>query len=353
VFAEMALAGVTTVGEFHYLHHRPEGEPYADPNAMGHAVVEAAAAAGVRLTLLDACYLRGGFDRPLESRQLRFGDGDAGMWLDRVAALDDALGADSTTSTTSTSSTARVGAAIHSVRAVDPASMAVIAEAARDHRWPLHLHLSEQEAENHACLAATGRSPTHLAADSGVLGPTTTAVHATHVSAGDIATLGRSGTGVCLCPTTERDLGDGIGPADALAGSGCPLSLGLDSNAVIDLFEEARAVELGERLATHRRGLNDPAALLVAATVGGVEALGWARDVADVIAIDVDGPRLAGGPTAGDDATAVAAGVVFAATAADVTTVVVGGEVIVRDREHLGLGDVGRLLADSVGGLWS
>ena len=237
VYAEMALAGVTCVGEFHYLHHAPGGRPYDDPNAFGAALLAAADDAGVRLTLLDACYLAGGPGQELRGAQRRFADRDALTWVDRV---DELRGAER----------ARIGAAIHSVRAVPPEQLTTVAGWACQRGVPLHFHLSEQRAENADCLAVSGRTPTALLADHGALGAGSTAVHATHLTDADIGLLGRSATTVCMCPTTERDLADGIGPARSLADAGTPLSLGTDSNAVVDLFEEARAVELDERLAT-------------------------------------------------------------------------------------------------------
>ncbi|HZB51736.1 MAG TPA: formimidoylglutamate deiminase [Mycobacteriales bacterium] len=330
-YAEMALAGVTTVGEFHYLHHGPGGRPYADPNAMAEALRQAAADAGVRLTLLDACYLAGGLDarghRPLAGVQERFGDGDADRWAARVAALRPSAGM-------------RVGAAVHSVRAVPAAAVEVVAAATAG---PLHVHLSEQPAENDACQAYYAGTPTELLDRHGALGPRTTAVHATHLTAGDIATLGRSGTTACLCPTTERDLADGIGPARALADAGSPLALGSDQHAVIDLLEEARALEMHERLASGQRGRFAPAELLAALTRHA--AIGWDAGrlapgaPADLVAVALDSPRTAG--CAPDQ-------VLLAATAADVRTVLVGGEVVVRDGRHR-LGDVGRLLRDAIG----
>ncbi|HSO55377.1 MAG TPA: formimidoylglutamate deiminase, partial [Actinomycetes bacterium] len=210
-YAEMALAGITAVGEFHYLHHDPAGRPYADPNQMGEALIEAAGRAGIRLTLIDTCYLRAGLDgQPLTGAQVRFGDGDAGAWADRAEALRDRP-------------RVRVAAGVHSVRAVDAAAMATVAAWAADRHAPLHLHLSVQRAENRACLAATGRTPAALAESAGVLGSRTTAVHATHLTDQDVALLGATGTGACLCPTTERDLADGVGPARALADAGSPL----------------------------------------------------------------------------------------------------------------------------------
>jgi formiminoglutamate deiminase len=339
-YAEMALAGVTAVGEFHYLHHDPDGRPYADPNRMGHALVEAAGLAGVRLTLIDTCYLRAGLGgERLAGPQVRFGDGDADAWAARAGSLRD-------------TATVRVAAGIHSVRAVDEAGMAVVAGWARDRATPLHLHLSEQRAENRACLAATGRTPAALAASAGVLGPRTTAVHATHLSADDITRLGATRTTACLCPTTERDLADGIGPARALADAGSPLCLGSDSHAVIDLFEEARAVELDERLATERRGHHRAEDLLAAATTAGMHALGWDAGrlepgrLADLVTVALDSPRLAGALPAD-----LVDHLVFAATAADVTHVVVGGRQIVQDGRHLPVGDVGAALARAIAAL--
>lgn len=333
VYAEMALAGVTCVGEFHYVHHDRAGRPYADPNAMGDALVAAAAEAGVRLTLLDACYLTGGFGRPIEDPQLRFGDGSAQAWASRVSRLR-------------VPPHARIGAAIHSVRAVPRAEMAPVVAWAGEREAPLHLHLSEQRAENEACMAAYGRTPTALLADAGALGPSTTAVHATHLTEGDVKLLGGSRTGVCLCPTTERDLADGIGPARTLADAGTPLSLGSDSHAAIDLFEEARAVELDERLRTERRGHFGADELLRAVTAGGHASLGWPSAgrlepgaQADFCTVALDTPRLAGSRPE-----TVLQSVVFAATAADVRHVVVGGRQVVADGEHLLVGDVGAAL---------
>ncbi|MBN2623045.1 MAG: formimidoylglutamate deiminase [Acidimicrobiales bacterium] len=318
-FAELVLAGVTCVHEFHYLHQ---------PAGMDDAVCEAARRAGIRLVLLDTCYLRAGFDgAALDPVQRRFSDGDVDRWATRAERM------------ASANPDVTVGAAIHSVRAVDPASMAGVARWARERQVPLHLHLSEQQAENTACLAATGCTPTELAHDHGVLGSSTTAVHATHLAAGDIARLGSSGTTVCLCPTTERDLADGVGPAATLAEAGCPLRLGSDSHAVVDLFEEARAVELDERMVTGRRGLHPPGALLGAASGGRRLAPG---EPADITVVDLGGTRLAG-----IDATEPGPMLVAAATAADVTDVVVAGRHVVRQGRHTGL-DVAAALRTAI-----
>ncbi|MEU1402037.1 formimidoylglutamate deiminase [Streptomyces sp. NPDC005728] len=342
VYAEMALAGVTCVGEFHYVHHAPGGTPYADPNAMGEALIAAAAEAGVRITLLDTAYLSAGIvnkhrGEPPNSHQLRFSDGSAEAWAERCAVLKER-------------DHARIGAAIHSVRAVPAGQLETVARWAQERRAPLHVHLSEQTAENDACQAAHGCTPTRLLADHGVLGPRTTGVHNTHLTAEDIALLGGSGTGTCMCPTTERDLADGIGPAVALQRAGSPLSLGSDSHAVIDLLEEARAMELNERLRTRTRGHWTAAALLRAATADGHAALGWADAgtieagaLADLTTIALDSVRTAGPlPRLGAETA------VFAATAADVRHTVVGGRHVVRDGVHQLVPDVPSALADAI-----
>ncbi|MCW2539917.1 MAG: formiminoglutamate deiminase [Frankiales bacterium] len=342
LYAEMALAGVTTVGEFHYLHHGPAGQRYADENELAYALIQAAHEAGIRLTLLDACYLAGGLDagghRPLAGVQLRFGDADADGWLDRVADLQASTpvaGNDSVV----------IGAAIHSVRAVPRQALATVAKFADGQ--PLHVHLSEQPAENAAALAFYGRTPTALLSEAGVLGPDTTAVHATHVSNEDIALLGQSHTSLCLCPSTERDLADGIGRAGALSAAGCRLSVGSDQHSQVDLIAEARDIEQHERLATGVRGTFGPDALLGAltqhASLGVVDAsrIEVGRR-ADLVAIRLDSPR-----TAGIDPALV----INTASSADVDTVLVDGDIVVANGQHR-LGDVGALLARAVEALW-
>ncbi|MEU6134048.1 formimidoylglutamate deiminase [Nocardioides sp. NPDC047086] len=339
-YAEMALAGITTVGEFHYLHHDPDGRPYAEANAMGEALIAAAADAGIRITLLDACYLTGAPGQPLEGTQLRFGDGDAAAWADRVSAL-------------SGSDHARIGAAIHSVRAVPADQLATVAGWAAEQGAPLHFHLSEQRAENQACQERHGCTPTELLARHGALGRLSSAVHATHLTDTDIAALGDSGTTICMTPTTERDLADGIGPARDLADAGSPVSLGSDSNAIIDLLEEARALELDERLRTERRGHWSAAGLLRAATVDGHACLGWPESgrivpggLADLTTVSLDSVRLAGWAPG-----TLLESTVFAGAAQDVTDVIVGGNEVARDRRHLAVGDVAGALHRAITGI--
>ncbi len=206
------------------------------------ALIAAAAEAGIRITLLDTCYLAAGFGEPAAGPQLRFSDGDArgaGRRAPERCAAPRTRGS---------------GPPLHSVRAVPADQLETVAGWARERGAPLHVHLSEQRAENEACLAAHGRTPAELLDEHGALGPASCAVHATHLTGGDVARLGAGGTAICMCATTERDLADGIGPARALADAGAPLCTGSDSHAVIDPFEEARAVELDERLRSERRG---------------------------------------------------------------------------------------------------
>jgi formiminoglutamate deiminase len=339
VYAEMALAGITTVGEFHYLHHGAEGRAYSDANAMGHALVQAARDAGVRIALLDTCYLAGGFDQPLEGVQRRFGDGSADGWATRAADL---------ATTYDDAADVVVGAAIHSVRAVPVEQLKPVADWAAAREAPLHVHLSEQRAENDACQDRHGVTPTRLLHDNGALGPRTSAVHATHLAGDDVELLADSETAVCLCPTTERDLADGIGPSLALRDAGVALTLGSDSQSVIDLFEEARGVELDSRLSTEARGHFDGVSLLAAAT-GGHGRLGFATAgrlavgaPADLVAVRLDSVRTSGAlPETALDT------IVFAATAADVTEVVVAGRHLVESGRHV-LGDVGLLLRNAI-----
>jgi len=340
VYAEMTLAGITSVGEFHYVHHEAGGAHYADPNAMGHAVIDGAADAGIRLTLLDTCYLSSAPDgAPLSGLQLRFGDGTGDRWAQRVEALRQHVGG---------RPAVLVGAALHSIRGVPLQHMPAVVEWAAAHGAPLHVHSSEQTREVEQCLAAHGRTPTAVLRDVGALGPRTTAVHATHLTSDDIADMDGTSTGACFCPTTERDLGDGIGPAPALLAGRGLFSLGSDSHAVIDLFEEARAVELDERLASRTRGTITADRLLRAATYDGHRALGWtdAGELAvgaraDFVAVQADSIRTAGGG-------ATVENVVFAAAAADVTDVVVDGRAVVVDRKHVTVPDAEAELASTI-----
>lgn len=339
-YREMVACGITTVGEFHYVHHQSDGTPYADPNEMGRVVIRAARDAGLRITLLDTCYLSSGFGAPVEGVQVRYSDGSADRWAARV---DDLGGFGSGPAQDGVV----IGAAIHSVRAVPRDQVSIVAQWARAR--PLHVHVSEQVAENDACQAAHGLSPTLLLAEEGALGPLTSAVHATHLCAADVAVLGETRTFACFCPTTERDLGDGIGPSRLLAAAGSRLTLGSDSHATIDLFEEMRGTELDERLAAQSRGHWSANELLAAASYDGHESLGFpdagriaVGDRADLVTLDTRTPRTAG--TGSDEFTAV-----FAAGASDVTRVMIDGVVRFERAEATA---IGRELDAAIARIW-
>jgi formiminoglutamate deiminase len=321
-YAEMLASGIGAVGEFHYLHHGPNGTPYDDPNAMGRALLAAADDVGIRIRLLDTCYLAAGIGREPEGVQLRFSDGTAEAWAQRVAAFDDD----------------RMGAAIHSIRAVPRDQLGTVVAAAGQR--PLHVHVSEQVAENEECRAAYGMTPVEVLAEAGALGPSTTLVHATHLTDADVRAIGTSSCTVCLCPTTERDLADGLGRGADLRDAGARISLGSDSHAVIDLFEEMRGTEMHDRLRTGVRGHWSAEDLVACAVEHGHTSLGL--EPAGTVTIDATSPRTAGIT----DATTAA---VYAATAADVTEVEIDGR-IVFDGDH---GRVGRDLAAIIEKVWA
>jgi formiminoglutamate deiminase len=314
VFAEMLVSGYTTVGEFHYVHHRGDGSPYVPAHAMELAIAEAASEVGIRLVLLDACYLDGAIGQTLSPGQRRFGDGSATAWLARWRALRNVIESDRVT----------LGAAIHSVRAVSPTSMAEIRDALGD-ETPLHIHVSEQPQENTDCVAAYGDTPVGVLAGLGMLHSRLSIVHATHLTPADRALVSASGCTVVMCPTTEADLGDGIGPAFELASGGARIAIGSDQNAVIDPFLELRGLEAGERLSSGRRGRFSPAALLSVGTVDGYASLGISRSVlvagdpCDLVELDPASMRTIG--SAADQ-------MLLTATASDIQRVIVGGETV-------------------------
>ncbi len=334
-YTEMLCAGYVAVGEFHYLHHGSGGRRHADPNETGRALIAAAREVGLRITLLDTCYLAAGIGEEPAGVQLRFSDGDADRWAERVTALVPSEGV-------------VIGAAIHSVRAVPRDQIATVVAGAAGR--PLHAHVSEQVAENEAALAVHGISPTRILHEAGALGPMSTAVHATHLSGDDIDLLASTGGTACFCPTTERDLGDGIGPGQALRDAGVPLTIGSDSQAVIDPLEEVRCLELHERLASQSRGVWSDAELMEVGTVNGHRSLGFpdagsiaVGNRADLVVVDPSSVRTAGtGPAV--------ASAIFAGTAADVVAVMVDGHL----RDVAALRE--RCAADldaSIGALWA
>lgn len=287
-FRELYRAGVRTVGEFHYVHHQPDGTPYAERTLLADAVIAAARDARLRIALLRVVYHRAGAGRPPEGAQRRFSD----PTLDAAIADVDALrlryrGA----------ADVRVGVAPHSVRAVPPSWLGPIAAYAREHGLPIHMHVAEQPAEVRACLEESGRRPVELLADLGVLDERFVAVHATHLGPGEAALLGAARAFVCLCPTTERDLGDGLPDVTALQDAGVRLCAGVDGHVMTHPLEDLRAIELGERLRTGKRialraeGRTPAEELWRIGSVEGARAVGFA-DAGGAVTIDRGAPEL-------------------------------------------------------------
>ena len=292
-YREMLAAGYTTVGEFHYVHHQPDGRPYANPNAMSEAILQAGRDAGIRVVLLMTAYAQSGFGLPPEEGQLRFCDASVEGYLERVEALRVAG--------------VPIGVAPHSVRAVPANWLSAIAEYSRAHGLPLHVHADEQLAEIEQSQAAYGCTPIELLERFGALHEHTTVVHATHANANEIELLARSGGTVCVCPTTEGDLGDGIAPYAELLAAGIPLAIGADSNTRLDPFEELRWAEYSARMRYQRRRvlvtdqLASPGPLLLATgTVAGARASGLSGgeivvgQPADLVAVNLNHSALAG-----------------------------------------------------------
>lgn len=292
-YREMLTAGYTTVGEFHYLHHQPGGQPYANPNTMAEAILQAGREAGIRVVLLMTAYAQGGFAQPPEEDQRRFCDASVEAYLERVEGLRQ--------------TGALVGVAPHSVRAVPEDWFRAIADYSRAYHLPLHVHAAEQMVELEQTRAAHGCTPIELLEHFQALGEHTTVVHATHATSAEIALLARRACTVCVCPTTEGDLGDGIAPYAELLAAQIPLAIGADSNTRLDPVEELRWAEYTARMRYQRRRLlvdgelaSPGSYLLAAGTRHGAHSLGLNTgeivpgQPADLIAIDLNHPALAG-----------------------------------------------------------
>jgi formimidoylglutamate deiminase len=292
-YREMLAAGYTSVGEFHYVHHQSDGQSYADPNEMAEAIIQAAKDVGIRVVLLVTAYAQGGFNQPPEEIQRRFCDASIDAYLDRVEALR--------------LSGELIGVAPHSVRAVPEEWFRAIAEYSLVHKLPLHVHADEQQAEIEQCLTICSLRPIELLAHFGALSALTTIVHATHANEAEIGLLAQSGCTVCVCPTTEGDLGDGIAPYAELLAAQIPLAIGSDSNTRLDPIEELRWAEYSARMRYQRRRiliadeLASPGPLLLEyGTFRGANSLGIDAGaiapgmLADFIAVDLHHPSLAG-----------------------------------------------------------
>ncbi len=331
LYAEMLEAGYTHVCEFHYLHHQPDGTPYADRAAMSRALLEAAAETGIRMTLLPVLYMTGGFDgRALEPRQRRFGHA-----LDAYLTLLQTLrGLES--------GTLRVGVALHSLRAVPAEAMAALLEATADASFPIHIHIAEQTAEVEQCIAARGARPVRWLLDHASIDARWTLVHATHLADEEIRGIAASGACVSLCPTTEANLGDGLFPLRAFLDAGGRFSIGSDSHVSVSPVEELRWLEYGQRLAARRRNIASSAdtpgageALLRQAWQGGAQGAGLALGrleegaFADLIVLDSEAPALAGA-CEGD----VLERFLFAGNRSLVAETWVGGKRVVAEGRH-------------------
>lgn len=330
-FLEMALAGVTTVGEFHYVHRQPDGQAYSDPNLLAHQVIAAANSVGIRIALLRTAYQRAGFRLPPDPGQTRFLESTE-EFLANTAALSQEYH----------SAAAWVGVAPHSVRAVPADAIEEMAAWARQRDLPLHMHVAEQIAEVDACEREYGTTPVRLLERQGALSPRFTAVHAIHIDPEEMHLLAENGAGICACPTTERNLGDGIFPAREVMAFRIPVSLGSDSQTQIDPLEDARQLEYHLRLHHRQRSLLDgideqevSARLLRCATANGAAALGCeagelgAGKLADFFTVDLNHASMAG--SSAEDLLPM---IVFGMRAGAVSDVAVGGKFLVRDRRH-------------------
>ena len=288
VFREMLLAGFTSVGEFHYLHHDRHGIAYADSNAMGIALIEATKLAGIRLGLIDVCYLHGGLDRdgyrPLEGAQRRFGDQDPDGYLERIDRLVD-------------SETVHVLRGVHSLRAVSIDELELVVRGAPADPW--HLHLMEQPQEVVDLVAYYGQRPLQLLEERGVLDHNANLVHLNQLDDDEMALLVRTEAVTCACPTTEEDLADGLSPGARLLKAGARVTLGSDQHTRIDPFLEASRLDAHERLRTLKRSSVSTAALW--SVLAGHNSIGFSDvgrlevgALADMVAIDLQELGVAG-----------------------------------------------------------
>lgn len=322
-FVELAMSGVTAVGEFHYLHHAPGGLPYQNRTELAEAVIQAAGEAGLRMTLIRTAYFRAGYGQNLEPAQRRFADPSVEHVLRDVEALRHRFADESTI---------QIALAAHSIRAVSRKQIIALADYARQQALPFHMHVAEQRREIEECVQEYRLRPVELLAQAGVLDDRFVAIHATHLNSGEIEALGRAKAFVCLCRTTERDLGDGLPETAALVRAGVRLCVGVDSHASSDAFEEVRAVELDDRSRTESRHMAaEGPALLVMATQHGYRAIGLA-DVwgIDKVYLKASDPSIA---LVSDDLLMDV--VIFGATPRAVDEVVISGRTVVKDGLHV------------------
>jgi formimidoylglutamate deiminase len=332
-FLEMIRAGTTTVGEFHYLHNAPDGRPYDDPNLLAKQVIAAAQSVGLRIVLLRSAYLRSGYELASDPGQSRFFE-TADAFLSNTANLRAAF--------PEQSSEVHFGVAPHSIRAVPLEELRAIISSARENALPIHMHVAEQVAENLACEREYGCTPVELLAREGLLAENFTAVHAIHISQREMAMLADARAIVCSCPTTERNLGDGIVPADALIKLGVRHALGSDSQAQIDPLEDARQLDYHLRLAQQQRAVLDQIAdqpiasrLFDSATRHGAQALGVdCGSFQDGTYGDMVTVGLRDLSVAGHTPESLLALLIFGANHLAIRDVFVNGRIVLRDGHH-------------------
>ena len=382
-FLEMALHGITAVGEFHYLHHQPDGMPYDDPNLLAKEVARAAGDVGLRIALLRVAYARSGFQTDLNPRQARFIEQDPEVYLRNLERLiDDVTPGSSPTPGSpagqpgwggavregsptqdargalphgrATAPSTWVGVAPHSVRAVPLDYLRKVITQANQTDLKVHMHVAEQPAEVSACVEEYGRTPVALLHSEGLLNENFTAVHAIHVTPKAIPAFARTGAMVCACPTTERNLGDGVVPADQYFKHDVRICLGTDSHAQIDLLEDARELEYHLRLQKLERAVLSTASLFDCATTNGARSIGApggtleSGRAADFFTVALDDPAIAGASLE-----TLLANIVFSLPRAAVREVVVSGKPIVSEGQHLVQEEIVERFSDLQRRLWS
>ena len=345
-FLEMALAGITAVGEFHYLHHAPDGAAYDDRNLLAKEVIRAARDVGLRIALLRVAYARSGFNVEANPKQARFIEASAPAYLQNLELLSRDLDR--------ASDTTWIGVAPHSVRAVPLDYLREVISYANRNDLKVHMHVAEQPAEVSACVEEYRRTPVALLETEGLLSDRFTAVHAIHVTPKAVSSFAKTGAMVCACPTTERNLGDGVVPADEYQKHDMPICLGTDSHVQIDLLEDARELEYHLRLQKLERAILPADFLFDCATINGARSIGapsgsiQTGQPADFFTIDLDDPSIAG--AAEND---LLSAIVFSSSRAAVREVVVGGQPIVSEGQHLIQEEVIERFNDLQRRLWS
>ena len=333
-FLEMMFAGITTVGEFHYLHRASSGASYDDPNLLAKQVIRAAESVGIRIVLLRCAYVRAGFELPPDPGQIRFLEPDAEKFLRDAEMLQADIAA--------MPATVSFGLAPHSVRAVPREYLKTISAWAQDSGFPLHMHVAEQPAEIEACVAEYGVTPFAFLDELGLLTPEFTAIHAIHLQPGEIERMARGKITVGACPTTERNLGDGILRADELIDAGVSIAFGTDSHTQTDALENARELESNLRLRHLQRAVLDgrqgeslPALLFDFATRGGARSLHVETGTletgkpADFFTVDLSDCSIAGSLPE-----ELLTNIVFSMSGSAVRDVAVSGRMVIGDRQH-------------------